>query len=256
MTITEASHRVVPGTPHARVGCSGWQYKHWRGDFYPSELPMRRWLEHYASQFDTVEINNSFYRLPEAATFASWRDGVPAGFLYSVKASRFLTHMKKLKDPEAPLQRLFDRAAELGDALGPVLYQLPPRWPVDLDRFRTFLAALPTGRAHVVEFRDPSWYAAPVYDALAHHGVAMCLHDFPGAAAPARRPIHLHPLPRAVAISGPVCAGDAGGLGGLVSCAPRAERRPVRLLQQRHRRARPARRAAFPATARRCSAGP
>src|SRR5689334_13225512 len=116
-------------TSTVRVGCSGWQYKHWRGVFYPAELPQARWFEHYAARFDTVEINNSFYRLPEAATFAAWRARAPKGFVFAVKASRFLTHMKKLKDPRDPLERFFSRARRLGGMLGPVLYQLPPRWP-------------------------------------------------------------------------------------------------------------------------------
>ena len=169
------------------IGCSGWQYKHWRGDFYPADLPLKDWLAYYAGQFDTVEINNSFYRLPEAETFAGWRDSVPRGFVYAVKASRFLTHMKKLKEPEAPLQRLLERVVQLQFALGPVLYQLPPRWPLNLERLNTFLGALPGGRHHVVEFRDPSWYVAPVYEALTKHRVALCLHDLQGAAPPDRR---------------------------------------------------------------------
>src|SRR5438309_3750731 len=97
-----------------RIGCSGWQYKHWRGDFYPADLPASGWLEYYGSRFDTVEINNSFYRLPGAATFAAWRRRVPRDFLYAVKASRFLTHMKKLKDPAEPIERFFSRARSLG----------------------------------------------------------------------------------------------------------------------------------------------
>src|SRR4051794_27248013 len=105
-----------------RVGCSGWQYRHWRENFYTG-LPLKRWFAHYASIFDTVEVNNSFYRLPEASTFARWADQAPAGFLFAVKASRFLTHMKKLKDPEDPVMRFFERARELKHHLGPVLYQ-------------------------------------------------------------------------------------------------------------------------------------
>src|SRR4051812_27341072 len=93
----------------ARIGCSGWQYKHWRGDFYPSDLPQSRWLEFYSERFDTVEINNTFYRLPEAGAFTEWRRRAPNGFEYAVKASRFLTHMKKLKDPDEPIERFFDR---------------------------------------------------------------------------------------------------------------------------------------------------
>jgi uncharacterized protein YecE (DUF72 family) len=170
------------GRGRARVGCSGWQYKHWRGDFYPGELPQSKWFEHYAATFDTVEINNTFYRLPERATFASWARRAPRGFEFAVKASRFLTHMKKLKDPDEPLDRLFSRMRALDVHLGPVLYQLPPGWKVDADRFRTFLEALPRGARHVVEFRDPSWYGAEIRELLAKHRVALCLHDMPGSA--------------------------------------------------------------------------
>jgi uncharacterized protein YecE (DUF72 family) len=169
--------------PSVRVGCSGWQYKHWRGDFYPAELPASRWLEHYSRCFDTVEINNSFYRLPEAPTFAAWRQRAPAGFLFAVKASRFLTHMKKLKDPEDPIARFFSRAVELGRSLGPVLYQLPPRWPFNLERLPGFLEALPRRRRHVIEFREPTWYDDRVFALLERYGVALCLHDMQGSAS-------------------------------------------------------------------------
>jgi uncharacterized protein YecE (DUF72 family) len=165
------------------VGCSGWQYAHWRGDFYPAELPTSRWFAHYALTFDTVEINNSFYRLPTAETFAKWREQAPSHFLYAVKASRFLTHMKKLKDPEDPLARFFDNAKQLGPRLGPVLYQLPPRWPLNLERFEIFLRALPRGYRHTVEFRDPSWYDERVYELLRRYNVALCLHDMQGSAS-------------------------------------------------------------------------
>lgn len=170
------------GSPDVRIGCSGWQYKHWRGNFYPANLPVSRWLTYYAEHFDTVEINNSFYRLPEAETFAAWRSRVPPGFIYAVKASRFITHMKKLKDPDDPLRLFFSRARHLGRALGPVLYQLPPRWPLNLDRLNRFLAALPKHRRHVIEFRDPSWHVGAVFDTLRRHGVALCLHDMEGSA--------------------------------------------------------------------------
>ena len=166
----------------ARVGCSGWQYKHWRGNFYPVEVAQARWFEHYAARFDTVEINNSFYRLPEEATFATWARRAPADFVFAVKASRFLTHMKKLKDPEEPIERLFSRMRGLGSHLGPVLYQLPPGWTVDVDRFGRFLEMLPRGVRHVVEFRDPSWYDPAIRRLLESHGVALCLHDMPGSA--------------------------------------------------------------------------
>ena len=163
-----------------RVGCSGWQYKHWRGDFYPAALPTNRWFQHYARTFDTVEINNSFYRWPEADTFAKWDEQAPPGFVYAVKASRFLTHMKKLKDPEEPLARTFDRVARLGKRLGPILYQLPPRWPLNLERLEHFLKQLPRRWLHTVEFREPSWYDERVFALLRKYDVALCLHDMHG----------------------------------------------------------------------------
>jgi uncharacterized protein YecE (DUF72 family) len=165
-----------------RVGCSGWEYKHWRGDFYPSEIPKAAWFDTYARRFDTVEINNSFYRLPEAATFARWAERAPAGFIYAVKASRFLTHMKKLKDPEEPVHRLFTRMKPLKRRLGPVLYQLPPNFPVDRPRLEHFLQVLPAGIRHVVEFRHPSWYTDDVAMLLDRYGAARCLHDMKGSA--------------------------------------------------------------------------
>jgi uncharacterized protein YecE (DUF72 family) len=133
-------------------------------------------------EFDTVEINNSFYRLPSPETFANWREQAPQRFLYAVKASRFLTHMKKLKDPEEPLVRFFGGASELGPHLGPVLYQLPPGWKIDLDRFEHFLRSLPKRYQHTVEFREPSWYDERVYALLRKHRVALCLHDMHGSA--------------------------------------------------------------------------
>jgi uncharacterized protein YecE (DUF72 family) len=165
----------------ARIGCSGWEYDHWRGDFYPSDLPKSRWLAHYASVFDTVELNGTFYRLPEVETFAEWTTRVPRRFLFTVKASRYLTHMKKLKDPEEALGRLFERMAPLGKQQGPVLYQLPPGWKVNLERLEHFLQTLPAGLRHVIEFRDRSWYSNEVMDLLEQHHVALCLHDLRGS---------------------------------------------------------------------------
>jgi uncharacterized protein YecE (DUF72 family) len=166
----------------ARIGCSGWQYRHWRGNFYPPAVPQKRWFEHYATIFDTVEINNSFYRLPEASTFADWAARAPASFLFAVKASRFLTHMKKLKDPEEPVERFFSRARSLRRHLGPVLYQLPPGWKLDRARLEHFLQILPRGVRHVLEFREPSWYTDDVYALLERHRVSLCIHDMPGSA--------------------------------------------------------------------------
>jgi uncharacterized protein YecE (DUF72 family) len=166
----------------AWVGCSGWQSQHWRGDFYPADLPVSKWFDYYAQRFDTVEVNNTFYRLPERATFAAWRRRAPQRFIFAVKASRFLTHMKKLRDPEEPIVRLFMRLRGLGKHLGPVLYQLPSGWRVNADRFAHFLDALPPRIRHVVEFRDPSWNSAPIRSLLDRYRVSMCLHDMPGSA--------------------------------------------------------------------------
>jgi uncharacterized protein YecE (DUF72 family) len=173
-----------------RIGCSGWQYRHWRGVFYPEGLPQSRQFGFYSEVFDTVEVNNSFYRLPPPETFAKWREQAPRHFRYAIKASRFLTHMKKLKDPDAPLERLFEHARELGPTLGAVLYQLPPHFAINLERFAAFLDAIErTARGtrlpkahHVVEFRDPSWYVDATYTLLERHHVALCLHDMPGSA--------------------------------------------------------------------------
>ena len=140
-----------------RIGTSGWNYDHWKGVFYPKDLPSDEWLEFYSRHFDTVEINYSFYRWPERENFEQWRKETPEGFVFAVKASQYLTHRKKLKDAEEPLQRTFDHARGLGEKLGPILYQLPPRWKVNLDRLRHFLSLLPGDIRHAMEFRDPSW---------------------------------------------------------------------------------------------------
>ncbi len=167
-----------------RVGTSGWIYRDWRGAFYPARLPVARWFDYYAERFDTVEVNNSFYRLPAEGVFDAWAAAAPKGFLYALKASRYLTHMKKLREPEEPLARFFSRATHLKKTLGPVLYQLPPHWGVDVERLRAFLAALPEGVEHVVEFRDPSWFCDAVREALEAGRVGFCVHDMPGLACP------------------------------------------------------------------------
>jgi uncharacterized protein YecE (DUF72 family) len=169
-----------------QIGTSGWVYQHWRGIFYPDHLRQSDWFAYYAQLFDTVEINNSFYRLPSVAAFAAWRLQAPPDFVYAVKASRFLTHMKKLRDPGEPLERFFERVRYLGPTLGPVLYQLPPHWQVNLSRFEAFLAALPQGYAHVVEFRDASWLIEAVFRLMERYGVAHCIHDMQPLKIPAR----------------------------------------------------------------------
>ena len=135
-------------------------------------------FEFYARHFNTVEINNSFYRLPTATTFDTWRDSSPEDFCYAVKASRFITHMKKLKDPESSSSKFFLVAERLRGKLGPILFQLPPRWKVNVERFSEFLAALPRGHKYVIEFRDESWFVKPVFELMRKHNVAFCIHDF------------------------------------------------------------------------------
>ncbi|MFW2830151.1 DUF72 domain-containing protein [Sphingomonas sp. ID0503] len=167
-----------------RIGCSGWIYPHWRGRFYPADLPQRCWFDHYARHFDTVEINNSFYRLPKLETFAKWRDLAPEGFRYAVKANRFLTQAKKLKDCAEPLERNLTPVRALGDALGPVLYQLPPRFRANLERLESFLMLLPRDMTHVFEFREQSWMDPTVLALLERYGAGFCTHDMPGLDVP------------------------------------------------------------------------
>ncbi len=166
------------------IGTSGWHYTHWKGPFYPEDLPASRFLEHYAGCFRTAEINNSFYRLPEKKTLAQWRGITPDGFIFAAKASRYLTHMKKLKDPQEPLERLLDRLDILEDKLGPILFQLPPRWKLNPKRLEDFLGALPEGYRYAVEFRDASWFDERIYEMLAARGVAFCVYDLGGESSP------------------------------------------------------------------------
>jgi uncharacterized protein YecE (DUF72 family) len=160
-----------------RVGTSGYQYRHWRGDFYPRGLPTARWLAHYTRRFDTVEINNTFYNLPEPRTFDDWREAAPPGFLFALKYSRYGTHMKHLKDPEAALGPFLERAERLGRRLGPILVQLPPRWSADPGRLDAFLRAAPRRHRFAVELRDPSWLCDEVFDVLRRRRAALVIHD-------------------------------------------------------------------------------
>jgi uncharacterized protein YecE (DUF72 family) len=169
-------------TARVRIGTSGWEYDHWRDSFYPRDLPRERWLEHYAERFETVELNASFYRLPAARTFDRWQARVPSDFRFAVKGSRYLTHLRRLNQPEEPLERLWARARRLGDRLGPMLYQLPPRWLPNPDRLAAFLGALPRDQDQAIEFRDRRWYRADIIELLERAGVALCLHDMAGSA--------------------------------------------------------------------------
>ena len=160
-----------------RVGTSGWVYKHWRERFYPAGLAAPRWLSHYAREFNTVEINTSFYRLPPPETFDRWRERAPSGFLYAVKANRFITHIKKLKEPEEPLRRFLGAARRLKDRLGPILFQLPPNWTRDPERLRAFVERLPRDLLFAFEFRHPSWLHLDTRRLLDDAGIGTCMHD-------------------------------------------------------------------------------
>jgi uncharacterized protein YecE (DUF72 family) len=168
----------------AWVGTSGWQYRDWRGPVYPPGLPVRQWLGRYASRFPTVEINSAFYRLPERARFEAWAAAVPDGFVFAVKASRYLTHVRRLRDPAEPVERLCERATGLGPALGPLLVQLPPTLQADPAALEATLRAVPAGIRVTVEFRHPTWATNGVRAILERHGATACVADRRGALAP------------------------------------------------------------------------
>lgn len=169
-----------------QVGTSGWSYKHWLGSFYEEHEKPGNYLVAYARHFRTAEVNNTFYRLPGKDAVRHWRESVPDGFVFAVKASRYMTHMKKLKDPEEPIQRLLDVVGELGDKLGPILVQCPPSWNRNPERLRAFLDALPGGYRWAFEFRDPSWFDEDVYAMLAEHNAALCIYNQDGETSPDR----------------------------------------------------------------------
>ncbi|MEO3867677.1 DUF72 domain-containing protein [Nonomuraea sp. B12E4] len=180
MTDRTVLHVAVLGRANGMtwlVGTSGWQYRHWRGVLYPPGVPLRLWLETYAEAFATVESNNAFYRLPTPESFAGWRDRTPDGFVMAVKASRFLTHIKRLADPEEPVERLMGAAAELKDKLGPILLQLPPTLKAAPDRLDRCLGCFPAGVRVAVEPRHDSWWTQEVRDILRRHGAALCWGD-------------------------------------------------------------------------------
>ena len=167
-----------------RIGTSGWHYSDWAGLFYPAGLPKSKWFEYYAKDFDTVEINNTFYQLPKQQTFINWRKQAPKNFLFTVKANRFITHIKRLKDPEEPLERFFERVKLLKANLGPILYQLPPSMHKDLDRLESFIKSLPKRRLSVFEFRHQSWFSDDTYELLNKLHVGFCVHDLVGVPTP------------------------------------------------------------------------
>jgi len=166
------------------IGTSGWSYAHWRKIFYPESMPSTRWLSYYVRYFETVEINNSFYNLPEVSTFAKWKADVPESFIFAVKANRFITHMKKLRNVKEALDTFLKRVVVLRRNLGPILFQLPPNLKFDPSRLDDFLAMLPRRRRYAVEFRHPSWVNDKALEILSRRKAAFCIHDLLDIACP------------------------------------------------------------------------
>jgi uncharacterized protein YecE (DUF72 family) len=167
-----------------RIGTSGWHYAHWVGRFYPERWPASKMLQWYQERFDTVEINNSFYRLPSESALKGWRASTPAGFLFALKGSRFLTHMKKLKDPAAGIEKFFSRADVLREKLGPILFQLPPNFAVNAERLDAFIDALPEEHRYAFEFRDESWNSQEILQLLRRRNAAWCSFHLEGYQSP------------------------------------------------------------------------
>jgi uncharacterized protein YecE (DUF72 family) len=170
--------------PRVYIGTSGFHYKHWVGTFYPPKTAASKMLAYYDERFDTVELNNTFYRLPKESALINWRESTPLNFLFAAKGSRFITHMKKLKDPEQSIARYFDAIDILEEKLGPILFQLPPNWEVDAARFEDFLKALPKHHRYAFEFRNQTWDVPVIYDLLAQHRAGYCIFDLAGFQSP------------------------------------------------------------------------
>jgi uncharacterized protein YecE (DUF72 family) len=181
-----------------RIGTSGWHYGHWAGPFYPADLPKDKWLQYYAQHFDTVELNNTFYHLPKEQSLKRWRTITPKNFVYAVKASRYITHIKKLKDVSEELTRFLDLAALLGRKLGPVLYQLPPSLHKDLDRLESFIELLPKKGTAVFEFRHESWYCEDTYKLLRKFNVGFCIHAVARPSWPCLHGLEARATPRVI----------------------------------------------------------
>jgi uncharacterized protein YecE (DUF72 family) len=162
------------------IGTSGWHYNHWRGPFYPEKFPAAKMLDYYARHFDTVELNNTFYRLPPETAVENWRESTPSRFCFALKGSRFLTHMKKLKDPAPGIEKFMERADLLRNKLGPIVFQLPPWWELNLPRLEEFLEALPKRHRYAFELRNETWRTAEVYRALRRHNAAFCIYELAG----------------------------------------------------------------------------
>ncbi len=169
---------------HYYIGTSGWHYDHWQDRFYPKTLTKAKWLEFYASHFTTVELNNSFYRLPSETAFTTWHDSSPANFTFAVKVSRFITHIKRLRNSEEAVDNFISRAKILAEKLGPLLYQLPPNMHRNDEILESFLSTLPQGMKHVFEFRHQSWLEDKVFEILHKHNIGFCVFDMPSVSCP------------------------------------------------------------------------
>lgn len=166
------------------IGTSGWHYAHWKGNFYPADVRAANYLEFYNQRFSTVEVNNSFYRLPSEEALRSWAETVPEDFRFAVKASRFITHNKKLKDATQSFGTFFERIKILRPLLGPILFQLPPRWKYNGERLEEFLQSLPTEFNYVFEFRHPDWMRDEAFSLLRKYNASYCVHDMPDSQSP------------------------------------------------------------------------
>jgi len=166
--------------PQIYIGTSGWNYKHWEGIFYPKKYPKSKWLEFYASHYTTVELNASFYRLPTPKTFEGWRERTPDTFLWAVKANRYITHIKRLKSVEEPLQRFFNAIKHLGAKLGPILFQIPPNLSFDEETLDLFCKGLKKNLLYSIEIRHPSWAQKRAIETLKDNNIALCISDSAG----------------------------------------------------------------------------
>jgi len=171
-------------TAEIRIGTSGFHYKHWLGTYYPAGTKPGGMLEHYLRDFDTVELNNTFYQLPKESSFDAWRDATPPDFLYAVKGSRFITHMIKLKDAERGLVNFLPRTERLGEKLGPILWQLPPGWKLNLERLESFLQVLPPEHRYAFELRNPTWMTDEVFALFRKYSAAYCIYELAGYQTP------------------------------------------------------------------------
>ena len=169
---------------HIHIGTSGWHYGHWEGPFYPKDISSDEYLEYYSKHFHTVEVNNSFYKIPDQETIREWRDTVPKRFIFSVKASRYITHMKKLKDPDKGVPNLMSAISLFENKLGPILFQLPPNWHANPERLEAFIISLPRNYDYAFEFRDTSWFDDRIYKILEKHNTAFCIYELGDVMSP------------------------------------------------------------------------